>query len=100
MLAVPEFLVARPIAALIPVEDARSPLRVLIASLVQGGAERIVLEWLEAEGRRDRTIELAVLNRRAASWPAPRGVELIERSGQPPEDFVRSLARRWRGCAV
>ena len=56
-------LVARPIAGLLPVEDVRGPLRVVIASLVPGGAERIVIEWLAAESARGRAVELAVLYR-------------------------------------
>jgi len=100
MLAVPEFIVAQPIPALIPVQDARAPLRVLIASLVHGGAERIVMEWLDAEARRNRSIELAVLYSRASGWRAPRGVHRIERNGETPEAFLRSLAVRWSGCAV
>jgi glycosyltransferase involved in cell wall biosynthesis len=95
MLAAPEFLIARPVPALVPVEDPREGLRVLIASLARGGAERIVLEWLDAEGRRGRPVELAVLHPRANAWRAPSGVTLIERRGEPTEKFMRSLAERW-----
>jgi glycosyltransferase involved in cell wall biosynthesis len=95
MLATPEFLVARPLPGLLPVEDRRGPLRVLIASLARGGAERIVLEWLEAEARRDRSVELAVLHPRRNAWRAPAGVAAIERNGESAESFVRALAQRW-----
>src|SRR5436190_8551531 len=85
MLAAPEFLVARPVPALVPVEDQRGGLRVLIASLARGGAERIVLEWLDAEARRGRSVELAVLHPRANAWRAPAGVTLVERRGESTE---------------
>ncbi len=57
----PERLFAAPVAGLLPVRDARGPLRVLVAALAPGGAERIVLEWLEAEAVRGRPVELAAL---------------------------------------
>jgi glycosyltransferase involved in cell wall biosynthesis len=102
MFATPEFLLARPIPALVPVEDARGPLRVVIASLAHGGAERIVLEWLDAEARRSRGVELAVLHARKNAWRAPAGVAVLQRNGESPEAFVRSLAARWRadGSAI
>ena len=53
-------LVVAPIPGLLPVVDAREPLRVLVASLAPGGAERIVIEWLAEEAGRAREIELAV----------------------------------------
>ena len=97
--AAPE-LVAAPIAGLLPVEDSREPLRVLIASLARGGAERIVLEWLGEEARRARRIELAVVHSRRSAWRAPRGVSLIERSGESPAAFLAALAERWQdACA-
>ena len=95
MLATPEFLVARPVASLVPVDDRRPALHVLIASLARGGAERIVLDWLDAEARRGRTIELAVLHPRCNAWRAPPGVHLVERGTERPESFVAALARRW-----
>src|SRR5204863_5240142 len=95
MLAAPEFLIARPVPALVPVEDQRGGLRVLIASLARGGAERIVLEWLDAEARRGRSVDLAVLHPLANAWRAPAGVTLVERRGESTEAFVRSLAERW-----
>ena len=52
-------------SGLLPVADARAPLRALVASLAPGGAERIVLEWL-GSGARARARRRA---RRAA--PAP-----------------------------
>src|SRR4029079_6502418 len=94
MLAAPGFLVARPVPALVPVEDPRGGLRVLIASLARGGAERIVLEWLDAEARGGRAVELAVLHPRANSWRAPAGVTLLERRGESTQAFVGSHAER------
>jgi glycosyltransferase involved in cell wall biosynthesis len=100
MLAAPEFLVARPLPDLVPVEDPRGPLRVLIASLARGGAERIVLDWLDAEARRGRAIELAVLHPRANGWRAPHRVDVIERRSETADAFVAGLAARWAGTAV
>ena len=97
MFGTPEFLVARPLASLVPVEDCRAPLRVLIASLARGGAERIVLDWLDAERRRSRAIELAVLHPRSNAWSAPPRVEVLQRAGETPEEFVAGLAHRWAG---
>lgn len=97
MFPTPEFLVARPIRDLVPVEDARRPLRVVIASLARGGAERIVLEWLGAEAQRGREIQLAVVHSRRRAWRAPQEVQVIERGKESPETFMRSLAQRWRG---
>lgn len=88
-------LVARPLPDLLPVEDAREPLRVLIASLVPGGAERIVLEWLGAEAPRERGIELAVLHRRGVTLPVPEGVHLRVRGAENLPAFMKALARDW-----
>jgi glycosyltransferase involved in cell wall biosynthesis len=101
MLATPEFVLARPIEGLVPVQDRRGALRVLIASLARGGAERIVLEWLEAEARRGRAVELAVVHPRRNAWKAPARIDLIEREDLPAAQFIEALARRWaRGCGV
>lgn len=72
------------------------PIRVLLASLARGGAERIVLEWVVAEARRGRSVELAVLHRRRLEYPVPRGVAAIRRERDTPEAFVDALAARWR----
>src|SRR6188768_3674883 len=90
-------LVVRPVEGLVEVRDAREPLRVLIASLAPGGAERIVLEWLGAESARGRETHLAILNARRDALPAPVGVGLRVRGRESPEDFLRSLAAAWRG---
>ena len=95
MLATPEILVARPIAGLLPLDDRREPLKVLIASLARGGAERIVLEWLAEEARRGRAIELAIVHARRNAFAVSAGVAVIERGAELPEAFVETLARRW-----
>jgi glycosyltransferase involved in cell wall biosynthesis len=97
MFGTPEFLVARPIPDLVALEDRRGGLRVLIASLARGGAERIVLEWLSEESRRGRMVELAIVHSRPSDWRAPRGIDVIARGGESPEIFLASLARRWSG---
>jgi glycosyltransferase involved in cell wall biosynthesis len=89
-------LLARPIAGLLPLDDARRPIRVLIASLAPGGAERIVLDWLGAEARRGRGATLAVLHARGTSLRVPRGVGLAVRRDESPLGFIASLARAWR----
>ena len=91
-------LVARPLAGLVPVLDARAPLRVLIASLAPGGAERIVLDWLAAEAARDREVDLAVLHARRNALDIPRGIAPRVRGREDPQAFVRQLAREWRAA--
>ena len=96
-MSAPGLLVARALPGLLPLCDARGVLRVLVASLAHGGAERIVLEWLSAEAKRGRAIELAVLHRRKSSWPVPAGVHARVRGAESAEAFLRALARDWRG---
>lgn len=72
------------------------PLRVLIASLARGGAERIVLEWLGAEAARGRAVELAVVHQRSDEYLPPPGIALLRRGRQSPEEFIDQLAARWR----
>lgn len=93
-------LLARPISGLLPVRDARAPLRVLIASLAPGGAERIVIEWLAAECARGRRAELAVLHGRRTALAPPAGVAVRTRGRESPEEFLQALGREWaRGPA-
>lgn len=89
-------LVARPIGGLLPVDDARGALRVVIASLVPGGAERIVIEWLAAESARGRAIELAVLYTRQNVLAVPRTIRVRMRNGVEPAAFLEALAGEWR----
>jgi glycosyltransferase involved in cell wall biosynthesis len=89
-------LVVQPIPGLLPVRDARDPVRVLIASLAPGGAERIVLEWLAAEAARGRETELAVLHGRQTALAVPEGVKARVRGRESPEAFLRTLAADWR----
>jgi glycosyltransferase involved in cell wall biosynthesis len=93
-------LVARPIPGLVPVDDARAKLRVLIASLAPGGAERIVLEWLAAERARGREAELAVLHPRRNALAVPQGLAVRARARQSPESFIAALAQEWRADAA
>src|SRR5688572_14049845 len=93
-------LVVAPIPGLLPVRDAREPLRVLIASLAPGGAERIVLEWLAAEAAQGREVELAVLHGRRLALAPPPGVIVHVRQGESPEQFLGALAGRWRDGAA
>ncbi|APV51729.1 hypothetical protein BWI17_19790 [Betaproteobacteria bacterium GR16-43] len=89
--------VLRPRAGSLPLDDARGPLRVLIASLAPGGAERIVLEWLAEEGARGREVELAVLHGRRHALTPPASIRVRQRSGESPEAFLDGVARDWRG---
>lgn len=91
-----ERLIARPLPGLVPVRDARGPLRVLIASLAPGGAERIVVEWVGAELARGRSVDLAVLHPRQHTIAPPRGLKLRVRERESPEEFLSALARDWR----
>src|SRR5688572_4627095 len=90
-------LVVAPIPGLLPVRDAREPLRVLVASLAPGGAERIVLEWLGAEAARGRDVELAVLHPREHALGVPARVRVRMRRVATSAEFLDSLAEHWRG---
>lgn len=79
----------------LPLDDKREPVRVLIASLAPGGAERIVIEWLAAEAAAGRACELAVLHRRRLALAPPAGVMLMMRGSEAPECFMATLAWRW-----
>jgi glycosyltransferase involved in cell wall biosynthesis len=70
-------------------------LRVLIASLAPGGAERIVLEWLGAEVARGRDAELAVLHPRGDALRPPPGLHVSVRSRETPEAFLQARAVAW-----
>jgi len=96
----PEHLLARPVADLVAVEDARGPLYAVIASLALGGAERIVLEWAAEAQRRGRPVELAVLNRAGIEWQVPQGLTVLHRGERGPADFIADLAARWRAARV
>lgn len=83
---------ADPVAAAPPLP----PVRVLIASLARGGAERIVLEWLSAEVARGRQVELAVVHQRMDEYALPPGIGVLRRGRELPEAFIDRLAARWR----
>lgn len=93
-------LIASGKADLLSLEDPRDPVRVLIASLAPGGAERIVVEWLFAEALAGRACELAVLHTRRLALKAPAGVLLLERGNRSTEDFMGALGRRWGGACA
>ncbi len=96
----PDFLVASPtddgIAAALP----RAAIRAVVSSLARGGAERIVLDWLGAERRRGRAVELAVLHARRHEYPLPDGLAVIRRAGVTAQAFVSALGTRWTGSAA
>src|SRR6187399_1208352 len=88
---------ATAIPGLLRIDDARGPLRVLVASLAPGGAERIVIEWLAAEAVHGREIELAVLHGRRHALAPPAGVRVRTRGRESPQEFLEALARDWQG---
>jgi len=91
----PDFLVARATADGIARPGPREPIRVVVSSLARGGAERIVLDWLGAEGRRGRAVELAVLHARRHEYRIPAGVMATRRARGSARDFVSALGERW-----
>jgi len=94
-------LVAQPIPEAVPLSPLHAPIRAVLASLARGGAERIVLDWLSAEARRGRDVELALLHSRATEYPVPDGIAVLRRS--PSRDlagFADELAIRWQGHAA
>ncbi|MBK8324137.1 MAG: glycosyltransferase [Betaproteobacteria bacterium] len=96
----PEGLFAAPVADLLPVRDGRAPVRVLVAALAPGGAERIVIDWLEAEAALGREVELAVLHARRTALTPPPGVRMRVRGPETPAAFLANLARDWRRGAA
>ena len=96
----PDFHVARVaddgIAAAVPGET----IRAVVSSLARGGAERIVLDWLGAERRRGRAVELAVLHARRHEYALPDGLPVIRRAGETVQAFVSALGARWAGSAA
>lgn len=91
-----DWLVASATNGLLPLYDLHEPLRVMIASLALGGAERIVLDWLAAEAARGRLVELAVLHARRLARPVPGNVVMHTRGGRSIELFVREMSERWK----
>jgi glycosyltransferase involved in cell wall biosynthesis len=79
----------------LPLDDPRETVRVVIASLALGGAERIVVEWLGAEAAAGRACELAVLHARRLALVPPAGVLLLARGTESPLQFMAGLAARW-----
>ena len=64
-----------------------------MASLVRGGAERIVIDTCAALARAGRRVHLVVLHRRADEYPVPAGVRLSRISAARSVDEVaRELA--------
>ncbi len=93
-------LVARSVTGAVPLRDVRGPVRVIVPSLARGGAERIVVEWLAAEARRGRAIELALLHRRIHEYSPPPHVTVLRRGLEPLEQFVDNLGHRWGGTGA
>jgi len=93
---VPVHLLARPLPDVVTRGVPAPALRVIVASLARGGAERIVIDWLSAEARRGRRVELAICHRRRFEFGLPAGIVAIRRGRESIEDFADSLAMRWR----
>jgi glycosyltransferase involved in cell wall biosynthesis len=80
----------------LPIYSNEKTLRILIASLALGGAEKIVLDWAKAEVSRGYRVELAVLHQVNKEWPVSRGIKVIRRSnGCTVNVFLSLLAQRW-----
>jgi glycosyltransferase involved in cell wall biosynthesis len=70
----------------------REEIHIAVASLVRGGAERIVLDTCRALARSGRRVHLIVLHRRADEYPVPAGVRL-SRIGRAPDRSIDEVAR-------
>jgi len=75
---------------------ARAPtdpeIHIAVASLVRGGAERIVVDTCAALARAERRVHLIVLHRRPDEYPVPAGVR-ISRIGATPGCSIERVAR-------
>ena len=67
-------------------------IHIAVASLVRGGAERIVLDTCRALARSGRRVHLIVLHRRADEYAVPAGVRL-SRIGRAPDRSIDEVAR-------
>jgi len=65
-----------------------------VASLVRGGAERIVLDTCAALARAGRHVHLIVLHRRPGEYPVPRGVRVsrVGAPGRTVDEVARDIA--------
>jgi len=70
----------------------RDEINLAVASLVRGGAERIVLDTCGALVRSGRRVHLIVLHRRESEYAIPPGVRL-SRIGRPPDPALDEVAR-------
>lgn len=68
-----------------------------VASLVRGGAERIVLDTCSALAHCGRRVHLIVLHRRKGEYAVPPGVRL-SRIGNPPDLALDDVAREIAHC--
>ena len=84
----PSILLAQGVPGAIADGSGLEILRVMVSSLARGGAERIVMDWLAAESRRGRGVELAVLHRRRHEYHVPPGIVVLRRGGETVETFV------------
>ena len=69
----------------------KEEIHIAVASLVRGGAERIVLDTCRALARSGRRVHLIVLHRRADEYPVPAGVRL-SRVGRFPDRSIDEVA--------
>jgi glycosyltransferase involved in cell wall biosynthesis len=84
-------LARQPRLAVLP---ASPEIHIAVASLVRGGAERIVLDTCAALARAGRRVHLIVLHRRREEYPVPSGLRLTRVGpGRSIEDVARGIAR-------
>lgn len=91
-------LIARSCPGLLEPGPRLEPIRVVMASLALGGAERIVAEWLSAEARSGRACELATLHGAWPETPIDDRVARIRRGrAESREAFFGRLGQMWGG---
>ena len=91
----PEIAKARVLAHQPRLAGGRLPpeIHLVVASLVRGGAERIVIDTCTALARAGRRVHLVVLHRRPDEYPVPAGVRLSRIGGaRSVDDVAREIA--------
>lgn len=89
-------LIANKQANISLIED-NAPIRIIISSLSLGGAEKIVVDWAESEGKRGRPVELVVLHNKTKEHKVKSSNVSIYRrkNGMRLSEFLSIISEKW-----